>query len=101
RRNQFTNGQTIIPGGGAALSIRGDVVTTADNVTFDLSCNRINGGHTATGIFVAKGNGGGAWSGALVNNVVGPASGNAGDGVFIRSAGTGTISLLVQENAIT
>lgn len=101
RTNKFTNGQTSIPGGGVALSIRGDVTGTADNMTFDVSCNRINGGHTSTGIFVAKGNGGGSWSGAIVNNIVGPASGAGGDGIFMRSAGSGTISLLVQDNSVT
>ena len=101
RRNKFTNGQTIIPGGGVALSIRGDAAGTADNVTFDLSCNNIVGGHTSTGIFVAKGNGGGTWSGAVVNNTVGAASGAGGDGIFIRSAGSGTISNLIQNNVVT
>jgi hypothetical protein len=103
RQNKFTNGQAIIPGGGVGVSLRGDVVGTASNMTFDVSCNRIVGGHSTVGMFVAKGNGGGTWSGAIVNNVIGPQAtptSNA-DGLFVRAAGSGSLSVLIQNNAIT
>ena len=81
RRNKFTSGQAVISGGGVGISIRGDVAGTADNVTFDVSCNNIVGAvapnqanaYNTVAIFVAKGNGAGTWSGAIVNNTIGPA----------------------------
>ena len=36
RRNKFTSGQAIIPGGGVGISIRGDVIGTADTVLGDV-----------------------------------------------------------------
>jgi len=76
-------------------------------MTFDISCNRIVGGTanstSTTGMFFAKGNGGGNWSGAIVNNVIGPSNpASAGaDGLFARAAGSGTISLLIRDNTTT
>ncbi|MDQ3815220.1 MAG: hypothetical protein M3347_14960, partial [Armatimonadota bacterium] len=119
RRNKFQDGQAIIPGGGVALSIRGDNLiclgaacppsaTTPGtaNVTFDLSCNRMNGGTAnswdTVGIFISKGNGAGNFSGAVVNNIIGPAkTGSNAFGLIVRSTGSGTISTLIQNNSIT
>jgi hypothetical protein len=102
RTNKFTNGQAIIPGGGTSVSVRGDSLGTAATVTFDISCNRLVGGYDTVGMFVAKGNGSGTFSGAIVNNVLGAATaGSNADGMFVRAAGTNTMSVLIQNNVIT
>ncbi|MCA1593451.1 MAG: cadherin-like domain-containing protein [Acidobacteria bacterium] len=102
RQNKFTNGQAIIPGGGVSVSIRGDSLGTAATHTFDISCNRLVGGYDTVGMFVAKGNGGGTFTGTVVNNAIGAATvGSNADGMFLRAAGSGTFSVLVQNNTIT
>jgi hypothetical protein len=72
-------------------------------VTFDVSCNRHVGGHDTVGMFFAKGNGAGAWSGSIINNIIGapnPATANA-DGLFVRATGSGTLTTLIQDNTLT
>jgi subtilisin-like proprotein convertase family protein len=108
RQNKFSDGQAIIPGGGVALSIRsgsGGNNSTAVT-TFDASCNRMNGNdanaYDTVGIFIAKGQDLGSLTGTVVNNIIGPAKANANaDGLFVRSAGTGSITTLVQDNSFS
>jgi hypothetical protein len=117
RSNVFHNGQAIIPGGGVALSIRSGSggLASAANTTYDISHNTLtDGGANAfdtVGIFVAKGQDNGTLSGTIASNAIGPANpdispaaglqpANA-DGIFVRSAGTGTNTVLIQNNTIT
>jgi hypothetical protein len=113
RRNLFTSGQAIIPGGGVGVSIRGDTVGAACTMTYDVSCNRIVGAvspnqanaYDTVAIFVAKGKGNGTFNGDIYNNVIGPARtsptlANA-DGIFVRSAGTSTNTVLIQNNVLS
>jgi VCBS repeat-containing protein len=108
RGNTFHNGQAIIPGGGTAVDIRsgsGGFVSAA-HTTFDISHNTLtDGGANAfdtVGIFVAKGEDNGTMSGTIASNAIGPAKVNSNsDGIFVREAGTGTLTTLIQNNTIT
>ncbi|KJC39075.1 hypothetical protein UP09_24605 [Bradyrhizobium sp. LTSP885] len=108
RSNTFHNGQAIVPGGGTAVDIRsgsgGNV--SAATTTFDISHNILtDGGANAfdtVGIFVAKGQDNGTMSGTIASNQVGPAlSGSNSDGIFVRDAGHGSLTTLIQNNTIT
>ncbi|HEY2248171.1 MAG TPA: cadherin domain-containing protein [Bradyrhizobium sp.] len=108
RDNTFHNGQTIIPGGGTAVAIQSGSggETSAATTTFDISHNTLtDGGANAfdtAGIFVAKGQDNGTVSGTIASNAIGPAKANTNaDGIFVRSAGTGTDTVLIQNNTIT
>ncbi|WP_196238955.1 hypothetical protein, partial [Bradyrhizobium sp. BR2003] len=108
RGNTFHNGQAIIPGGGTAVDIRsgsGGLVSAA-TTTFDISHNTLtDGGANAfdtVGIFVAKGQDNGTMSGTIASNVIGPAKvGSNSDGIFVRDAGAGSLTTLIQNNTIT
>jgi VCBS repeat-containing protein len=108
RGNTFHNGQAIVPGGGTAVDIRsgsGGLVSAA-TTTFDISHNILtDGGANAfdtVGIFVAKGQDNGTMSGTIASNAIGPAKVNSNsDGIFVREAGTGTLTTLIQNNTIT
>ncbi|WP_188393765.1 S-layer family protein [Mesorhizobium sp. SARCC-RB16n] len=108
RSNTFHNGQAIVPGGGTAVDIRSGSggLTSAATTTFDISHNILtDGGANAfdtVGIFVAKGQDNGTMSGTIASNAIGPAKVNSNsDGIFVRSAGTGTLTTLIQNNTIT
>ena len=108
RSNDFNNGQAIIPGGGIAVSVRGGSAgnNSTATTTFDISNNLIDdGGSNATttvGIFVAKGQDLGSMIGTIQgNSIVGRPGANGGDGIFVRSAGAGTTTVLIQNNVIT
>ncbi|MBR0757582.1 cadherin domain-containing protein [Bradyrhizobium jicamae] len=108
RGNTFHNGQTIIPGGGTAVDVRsgsGGLVSAA-TTTFDISHNTLtDGGANAfdtVGIFVAKGQDNGTMSGTIASNAIGPAKVNSNsDGIFVRDAGAGSLTTLIQNNTIT
>src|SRR5262249_6297035 len=105
RNNDFNNGQAITPGGGTGVSVRGDSAGTAATVNFDIANNTLNDrGANAldkVGIFVAKGNGAGTFAGTIANNTVGPAKANANaDGIFVRSAGSGSLTALIEDNTV-
>ncbi|UGY18283.1 cadherin repeat domain-containing protein [Bradyrhizobium septentrionale] len=108
RGNTFHNGQAIVPGGGTAVDIRsgsGGLVSAA-TTTFDISHNILtDGGANAfdtVGIFVAKGQDNGTMSGTIASNSIGPAKvGSNSDGIFVRDAGAGTLTTLIQNNTIT
>ncbi|UGY06314.1 beta strand repeat-containing protein [Bradyrhizobium quebecense] len=108
RSNTFHNGQAIVPGGGTAVDIRsgsgGNV--SAATTTFDISHNILtDGGANAfdtVGIFVAKGQDNGTMSGTIASNDIGPAKvGSNSDGIFVRDAGAGSLTTLIQNNTIT
>ncbi|WP_245279032.1 hypothetical protein [Mesorhizobium loti] len=108
RSNTFHNGQAIVPGGGTAVDIRSGSggLTSAAHTTFDISHNILtDGGANAfdtVGIFVAKGQDNGTMAGTIASNAVGPAkTGSNSDGIFVREAGTGTLTVLIQNNTIT
>ena len=108
RQNKFNDGQAIIPGGGVAISIRSGSAgnTSTATTTFDVSCNRMNGNdanaYDTVGIFIAKGQDLGSMTGSVVNNVIGPPKTNANaDGIFVRSAGQGSVNILVQNNTLS
>jgi Tol biopolymer transport system component len=113
KQNKFTSGQAITPGGGTGVSIRGDAAGTADSMTFEVSCNRVVGAvapnqanaYDTVAVFIAKGNGNGTWSGSIYSNAIGPAKSSPSaanaDAIFVRSAGAGTISTLIQLNTMT
>jgi VCBS repeat-containing protein len=108
RSNTFNNGQTIIPGGGTAVAIQSGSggLTSAATTTFDISHNTLTGGgpnaFDTVGIFVSKGQDNGTVSGTIASNSIGPAQVNSNsDGIFVREAGTGTLTTLIQNNAIT
>ncbi|RAZ91309.1 hypothetical protein DPM33_08370 [Mesorhizobium hawassense] len=108
RSNTFHNGQAIVPGGGTAVDIRsgsGGLVSAA-TTTFDISHNILtDGGANAfdtVGIFVAKGQDNGTMAGTIASNQIGPSKTNSNsDGIFVRAAGTGTLTTLIQNNTIT
>ncbi|AZO40329.1 S-layer family protein [Mesorhizobium sp. M7D.F.Ca.US.005.01.1.1] len=103
--NTFHNGQAIIPGGGTIVSVRGDSIGTAATVTFNIANNiESDGGGNAfdtVGIFVAKGNGGGTFTGKITGNTLVGQTGESPDGIFVRSAGSGSLTTLIQNNTIT
>lgn len=108
RSNTFHNGQAIVPGGGTAVDIRSGSggLASAATTTFDISHNILtDGGANAfdtVGIFVAKGQDNGTMSGTIASNSIGPSKLNSNsDGIFVRSAGTGTLTTLIQNNTIT
>ncbi|MEO5758384.1 MAG: hypothetical protein ABIQ51_16160 [Mesorhizobium sp.] len=108
RGNTFHNGQAIVPGGGTAVDIRSGsgTLATAATTTFDISHNTLtDGGGNAfdtVGIFVAKGKDSGTMSGTIASNAIGPAKvGSNSDGIFVRAAGAGTLTTLIQNNTIT
>jgi hypothetical protein len=106
--NDFNNGQAIIPGGGAGVSIRagsGGFNSTA-HTTFSITNNTINDGGTnafdTVGIFVAKGQDlNGTLSGTISGNTLVAKTGSNSDGIFVRCAGSGTATVLIQNNTIT
>ncbi|WP_246677702.1 hypothetical protein [Mesorhizobium sp. B2-4-18] len=111
RGNTFHNGQVIVPGGGTAVDIRsgsGGLVSAA-TTTFDISHNTMlnTGGDAANaydtvGVFVAKGQDNGTLSGTIASNTIGPAkSGANADGIFVRSAGAGATTVLIQNNSLS
>lgn len=105
--NIFHNGQTIIPGGGTAISVRSGSAgnTSAATTTFNIS-NNVNsdGGANAfdtVGIFVAKGQDLGTMTGRIVGNTLVAKTGSNSDGIFVRSAGaSGSLTTLIQNNTI-
>ncbi|MBR1036819.1 hypothetical protein JQ593_08100 [Bradyrhizobium viridifuturi] len=108
RSNTFHNGETIVPGGGTAVHIAsgsgGNV--SAATTTFDISHNILtDGGANAfdtAGIFVSKGQDNGTMSGTIASNQIGPAQVNSNsDGIFVRTAGNGSLTTLIQNNTIT
>ena len=108
RGNTFHNGQAIVPGGGTAIDIRSGSggFASASTTTFDISHNTLtDGGANAfdtVGIFVAKGQDNGTLSGTIASNAIGPAKVNSNsDGIFVRDAGNGTLTTLIQNNTIT
>jgi hypothetical protein len=117
RSNDFNNGQTTIPGGGTGVSIRSGSAgnISASTTTFDISNNLLNDGGTnafnTVGIFVAKGQDGGTLTGTIQGNTIGPADSDISpdpgnqpanaDGIFVRSAGSGTATVLILNNTIT
>lgn len=119
RQNKFIDGQAIIPGGGTGVSVRADgggsiiggsingSQTTAHcTVTFDVSCNRINGNdanaYDVVGMFFSKGNGSGTMNGTINNNIVGPPkTGSNSDGIFVRTGGGGSANILIKNNTTT
>ncbi|TPI63031.1 hypothetical protein FJ420_13170 [Mesorhizobium sp. B3-1-3] len=108
RSNTFHNGQAIIPGGGTAVDIRSGSggLASAATTTFDISHNVLtDGGANAfdtVGIFVAKGQDNGTMAGTIASNQIGPAKVNSNsDGIFVRVAGAGTMTTLIQNNTIT
>ncbi|MGY4155973.1 hypothetical protein ACVINW_001815 [Bradyrhizobium sp. USDA 4461] len=108
RSNTFHNGETIIPGGGTAVDIRSGSggFASAATTTFDISHNILtDGGANAfdtVGIFVAKGQDNGTMSGTIASNQIGPAKvGSNSDGIFVRDAGAGSLTTLIQNNTIT
>ncbi|WP_181171498.1 hypothetical protein [Mesorhizobium sp. B2-5-9] len=111
RGNTFHNGQVIVPSGGTAVDIRsgsGGLVSAA-TTTFDISHNTLlnTGGDAANaydtvGVFVAKGQDNGTLSGTIASNTIGPAkSGANADGIFVRSAGAGATTVLIQNNSLS
>jgi hypothetical protein len=107
RSNDFNNGQAIIPGGGTGVSVRSGSagkVSTA-TTTFDISNNTINDGGTnafdTVGIFVAKGQDLGTLVGTIQGNTLVAKTGSNSDGIFVRSAGAGTTTVLILNNTIT
>ncbi|MCC8968300.1 hypothetical protein H8A95_39910, partial [Bradyrhizobium sp. Pear76] len=108
RSNLFQNGEAIVPGGGTAVDIRsgsGGLVSAA-TTTFDISHNTLTGGGAnafdTVGIFVAKGQDNGTMSGTIASNNIGPALTNSNsDGIFVRDAGAGSLTTLIQNNTIT
>lgn len=106
--NIFHNGQTIIPGGGTAISVRSGSAgnTSAATTTFNIS-NNVNsdGGANAfdtVGIFVAKGQDLGTMTGKIVGNTLVAKTGSNSDGIFVRAAGaSGSLTTLIQNNTIT
>ena len=109
RNNTFTDGQTIIPGGGTLVTLRSGSGgnTTAATTTYDIANNsNAVGGLNANrfdtvGIFVAKGQDLGTMSGSIQNNTLLGQTGKFSDGIFVRSAGGGTNTVLMQNNNIT
>lgn len=108
RSNTFHNGQAIVPGGGTAVDIRSGSggLASAATTTFDISHNVLtDGGANAfdtVGIFVAKGQDNGTMAGTIASNQIGPAKVNSNsDGIFVRVAGAGTMTTLIQNNTIT
>ncbi|MHC2467049.1 beta strand repeat-containing protein [Bradyrhizobium embrapense] len=108
RSNTFHNGEAIVPGGGTAVHIAsgsgGNV--SAATTTFDISHNILtDGGANAfdtVGIFVSKGQDNGTMSGTIASNDIGPAKvGSNSDGIFVRDAGAGSLTTLIQNNTIT
>ncbi|WP_198327562.1 hypothetical protein [Mesorhizobium sp. WSM1497] len=105
--NIFHNGQTIIPGGGTAISVRSGSAgnTSAATTTFNIS-NNVNsdGGANAfdtVGIFVAKGQDLGTMTGRIVGNTLVAKTGSNSDGIFVRSAGaSGSLTTFIQNNTI-
>jgi hypothetical protein len=105
--NTFHNGQSIIPGGGVAISVRsgsGGLASSA-TTTFNIA-NNINtdGGANAfdtVGIFVAKGQDLGTMVGKITGNQLVGKTGSNSDGIFVRAAGNGTLTTLIQNNTIT
>ncbi|MBR1205935.1 MULTISPECIES: cadherin repeat domain-containing protein [unclassified Bradyrhizobium] len=108
RSNTFHNGQAIVPGGGTAVHIAsgsGGLVSAA-TTTFDISHNILTDGGTnafdTVGIFVSKGQDNGTMSGTIASNDIGPAKvGSNSDGIFVRDAGAGSLTTLIQNNTIT
>jgi hypothetical protein len=108
RSNTFHNGQAIVPGGGTAVDIRSGSggLASAATTTFDISHNVLaDGGANAfdtVGIFVAKGQDNGTMAGTIASNQIGAAKVNSNsDGIFVRVAGAGTMTTLIQNNTIT
>lgn len=103
--NIFLNGQTPIPGGGTPVSIRGDSTGTAATVTYTVSNNNLSAGGAnafdAVGIFVAKGNGAGTFSGSIANNQITGRPGSNAAGIFVRAAGSGTSTVLIENNEVS
>jgi hypothetical protein len=105
--NTFHNGQTIIPGGGTAISVRSGSGgnTSAATTTFNIANNiDTDGGVNAfdtVGIFVAKGQDLGTMVGKITGNQLVGKTGSNSDGIFVRAAGNGTLTTLIQNNIIT
>ena len=108
RSNTFHNGEAIVPGGGTGVDIRSGsgTLASAATTTFDISHNVLtDGGANAfdtVGIFVAKGADSGTMSGTIASNEIGPAkAGSNSDSIFVRDAGAGSLTTLIQNNTIT
>jgi hypothetical protein len=107
RGNTFHNGQAIIPGGGTAVDVRGGSGgnNSTATTTFDISNNTdSDGGANAfdtVGIFVAKGQDLGTMVGTIQGNTLLGQTGSNSDGIFVREAGHGTLTTLIQNNTIT
>ncbi|MBZ9963721.1 beta strand repeat-containing protein [Mesorhizobium sp. BR1-1-2] len=106
--NTFHNGQTIIPGGGIAISVRSGSGgnTSAATTTFNIANNIDTDGGTnafgTVGIFVAKGQDLGTVTGKITGNQLVGQPGSNSDGIFVRAAGaSGTLTTLIQNNTIT
>jgi hypothetical protein len=101
------NGQAIIPGGSTGVSVRSGSAgnNSTARTTFSITNNTINdGGANAfdtVGIFVAKGQDLGTMSGTISGHTLVGKTGSNLDGIFVRSAGRGSITTLVQNNTIT
>jgi hypothetical protein len=81
-------------------------LTSSATTTYDVSCNRHSSGGAnsfdVVGIFIAKGQDLGSMQGTINNNIIGPAKvGSNSDGIFVRSAGSGTCTALIKNNTIT
>jgi len=107
RTNTFNNGQAIIPGGGTAVSVRSGSGgnSSAATTTFDISHNTASqggaNGFDTVGIFVAKGQDLGTLQGSIQSNNLVGATGKNSDGIFVRSSGGGSTTVLIQNNSIT
>ncbi|MBZ9679588.1 hypothetical protein LB531_02830 [Mesorhizobium sp. CO1-1-2] len=105
--NTFHNGQSIIPGGGTAISVRsgsgGNVsaATTTFNITNNLNSDGGANAFDTVGIFVAKGQDLGTMTGKIVGNTLVAKTGSNSDGIFVRAAGGGALTTLIQNNTIT
>jgi len=106
--NTFHNGQTIIPGGGTAISVRSgsggnaSAATTTFNIANNIATDGGTNAFDTVGIFVAKGQDLGTVTGKITGNQLVGKPGSNSDGIFVRAAGaSGTLTTLIQGNTIT
>lgn len=106
--NTFHNGQTIIPGGGTAISVRSgsggnaSAATTTFNIANNIATDGGTNAFDTVGIFVAKGQDLGTVTGKITGNQLVGKPGSNSDGIFVRAAGnSGTLTVLIQNNNIT